>query len=145
MIAARLDQAATDTYLRCSPVMNTLLRPLGLDALGYAPCSFDCAQSRNRASERLEMGRAAGMREAIEWLEAMLGWPAEWTALHGIAEVKTGVVKIVYDTDFSPGKLSIRYHGQAKASDAARGLSFAYREPTGPSPIRLIKMEGTAR
>ena len=71
------------------------------------------------------------MIQAIDWLEEMLDWPAEWSALHGIAELKTGIVKIAYNTDFTPEKVTVRYHGHTLATDGVRGLSFAYRQPQG--------------
>jgi hypothetical protein len=82
------------------------------------------------------LGREAGMTEELDWLTKMLDWPAEWSALHGIAELKTGIFKLAYQTDFTHQKRTIRYHGVALADDAARGLSFAYRKP--PSRHRTL-------
>lgn len=110
-----------------SPATNILLRPLGIDLLGYAPCSFDCAASRARGEGILAAGHAAGI-EAVVWLEEILGWPMEWSALHGIAEVRTAIVKLAYATDYTASKLTLQYRGVALAANAARGLSFAYQE-----------------
>jgi hypothetical protein len=107
------------------------LRPLGIDLLGYLPCSFDCEESQRLGSARLVLGRETGMVEAIAWLEAMLDWPAEWSALHGIAELKTAILKTAYNTDFTARKVTVRYHGRALAADGARGLTFAYKDPHG--------------
>lgn len=68
------------------------------------------------------------MQEVLGWLEAMLDWPAEWSALHGIAEVKTGIVKFAYRTDYTPEKLTLYYHGHALAPDAMPGLTFVHRQ-----------------
>lgn len=108
------------------PATNFLLRPLGLDLLGYPPCSFTCEASRVRGEALLACGRRAGL-EALEWLESILGWPMEWSALHGIAEIKTAIVKLAYATDYTPTKLSLRYRGVALPRDAARGLTFAFQ------------------
>ena len=128
-IAAR--EQATDAAIdvRCPPGVNFLLRPLGIDPLSYLPCAFTCAASQALSSARLALGRDAGLGEAVDWLEAMLAWPAEWSALHGIAELKTGIVKFAYNTDYTLDKLTVRYHGQRLAPDAARGLSFIYKDP----------------
>jgi hypothetical protein len=115
--------------MRCPPTMNVLLRPLGLDLLGYVPCDAQCEESQRLGRALLALGREVGLTEAIDWLEEILSWPAEWTALHGIAELKTGILKVAYNTDFTPDKRVIRYHGSRLAADAARGLSFAYRKP----------------
>jgi uncharacterized protein len=106
---------------------NFFLRPLGIDLLGYTPCSFHCEESRERAEALLARGREAEP-EATEWLEEILGWPLEWSALHGIAEVKTAIVKFAYAADYTPSKVMLHYRGVALPVDAARGLTFAYQE-----------------
>lgn len=131
LASAHSRTAETETDVRCQPTLNILLRPLGFDLLGYLPCSFDCEESQRLGSARLVLGRETGMAEAIAWLEAMLDWPAEWSALHGIAELKTAIFKTAYNTDFTAEKVTVRYHGRALAADGARGLTFAYKDPQG--------------
>jgi uncharacterized protein len=109
-----------------SPATNFLLRPIGIDLLGYVPCSFGCEPSRARGEELLRCAREAGF-ESVEWLEDMLSWPLEWSALHGIAEVKMPVLKFIYDTDYTGTKRTVRYRGSSMPVEAARGLSFAFR------------------
>lgn len=136
---ARMGNAAD---VQCVPALNMLFKPLDISMLSYWPCSPHCEASQQFANALLELGREmdretteAGTRgamgEAMNWLLAILDWPAEWTALHGIAELKTGIIKLAYDTDFTHEKLTLRYHGQKLAAEAARGLSFAYRNPSG--------------
>jgi uncharacterized protein len=109
--------------------LNTLFSPLGIDLPGYQPCGPHCEASQRRGGALLALGREAGMKEAIDWLTEILDWPAEWSALHGIAELKTGIIKLAYNTEFTHEKLTVRYHGHTLAIGAARGLSFAYRRP----------------
>jgi uncharacterized protein len=111
-----------------NPATNVLLGQLGIDVLGYIPCSFQCAASIRRGEALLESARRTGL-EAAEWLAAILSWPVEWSSLHGIAEIKTGVVKIIHHTRYTAAKRIILYHGSALPADAATGLSFAFREP----------------
>ncbi|MDB4897563.1 MAG: Radical domain protein [Firmicutes bacterium] len=122
-----LDSSAVD--VDSTSALSPVLRCLGLDVLGYDACSFHCPESLVRGATLLALGREAGMTEAMDWLAAIMDWPVEWTALHGIAEVKTGVLKVVYRTGYTPDKVIVRYHGRLLAPDAARGLSFAYRTP----------------
>jgi|GEM_PF-428894 len=140
--AARWRVSERESDVRCAPALNFLLRPLGIDLLGYRPCSFDCEESERLGFARLALGRETELTEVMDWLEAMLGWPAEWSALHGIAELKTGIVKVVYDTDLTDGKVTVRYHGRALAPDAARGLSFAYRRPKSECSPDTGRREG---
>jgi uncharacterized protein len=128
------DEQEIDVH--CPPIMNILLRPLLIDLFGYVPCTVHCEESLQRGTALLALGREAGLTEAVNWLEEMLSWPAEWSALHGIAELKTGILKVSYNTDFTPTKRTIRYHGTMLAADAARGLSFAYGQ--APSRRRIL-------
>jgi uncharacterized protein len=122
------------TDLPPDPALNTLLRPLGIDLLGYEPCSLTCEASRRRAERLLAFARTsgiAGMEKGIEWLDPVLAWPVEWSALHGIAEIKTAVLKADYATAYTPSKVTVRFHGSAPAADGARGLTFAFQRPAG--------------
>lgn len=121
--------------------LNTLLGPLGIDLPGYQPCGPQCEESQSRGSALLALGREAGMTEAMDWLTEILDWPAEWSALHGIAELKTGVLKLAYDTEFTHKKLTVRYHGRTLPTGAARGLSFAYRQPRSRRPAPGVRQE----
>ncbi|MFC5699993.1 radical SAM protein [Cohnella faecalis] len=123
------EEAVDQVDVKGRNALNPFLRPLGANLLGYQPCSFACEESRSVESAKLALGREAGLHEEMDWLEEMLQWPVEWKSLHGIAEVKTGILRYQYHTDYSSKALKIRYHGSSLASDAAQGLSFAYRRP----------------
>ncbi len=115
--------------LECPPMLNPLLRQLGINLLGYVPCSFTCEECWTLAAAWLALGREGGLTQDMDWLVSMLAWPMEWTALHGVAEVKTGILRVAYATHYTSGRVTIRYPGRALPPDAARGLSFAYRDP----------------
>jgi uncharacterized protein len=121
--------------------LNTLFSPLGIDLPGYQPCGPLCAESQRRGCALLALGRDTGMRETMDWLTEILDWPAEWSALHGIAELKTGIIKLACNTMFTPGKLTVRYHGHTLAAAAARGLSFAYRRPQSRRRALTVRQE----
>jgi uncharacterized protein len=133
-----------EVVLDGSPLLNPLLRAIGVDPLGYIPCSPRCAPSLARAEQTIALGRDTGEGEAMEWLEAMLRWPAEWSALHGIAEVKTGVLRFIAPTAYTAGRRSVRHPGSQLAAEAARGLRFPYASP--PARRRLpLAPDHTAR
>jgi SAM-dependent methyltransferase len=81
------------------------------------------------ADLHLRLSRELGFELECKWLEEILRWPAEWSALHGIAEIRTPVVKIVTLTDATPGKLRVRYQGTPTLSPehAGTGLVFPFR------------------
>jgi len=124
------------TDLPPDPALNTLLRAAGIDLLGYEPCSLTCEASRRRAERLLAFARTSDI-DGIEWLDPVLAWPVEWSALHGIAEIKTAVFKADYATDYTPSKVTVRFHGSAPAADGARGLTFAFRSPVEDRRPRL--------
>jgi len=80
----------------------------------------------------VEVGRAAGYEQEMDWLLEILSWPVEWSALHGIAEVKTPVLKVSTRTDATPGKYVVRRQGDAYPAEGAQGLAFPYRMPRRP-------------
>lgn len=111
------------------------LRWLGVRAVFHLPCSYDCEASDQLAQRHLDLARDLGFSEEAEWLRQMLGWPAEWSALHGIAEIRTPIVKVVTRTDATARKYVMRYHGRGLAGmpeDAPAGLVFPFRSRSLP-------------
>jgi uncharacterized protein len=135
--------SSSEVDVQCPPALNMLFKPLDLSLLNYWPCSLHCEASQRLAETLIALGREVGMAEAMDWLLAILDWPVEWSALHGIAELKSGIIKLAYDTDFTHEKLTVRYHGRTQAIEAARGLSFAYRTPS--SQRRLLATRNTKK
>jgi hypothetical protein len=68
-------------------------------------------------------------------------WPVEWSALHGIAEIKTPIVKLSTRTDATPEKLILRYHGERYPQEGAHGVRFPYAVPAGMA-ARGLKVVG---
>jgi uncharacterized protein len=116
---------------------NVLLRGIGLDVLGHEPCSAGCPRERVLAEQRVSAAARAGVAGLDELLE-VLGWSAEWTGLHGMAEVKTPVFRAVHPTSYTSGLRRARFHGTTPAGSPA-GLCF----PFPPSPARpLLQIRG---
>jgi hypothetical protein len=111
---------------------NILWRFMGARAVPHLPCRFDCADTVALGRRFIEVGRAAGYDQEMDWLLEILSWPVEWSALHGIAEINTPVLKVCTRTDATPSKYVIRRHGEAYPAEGAQGLTFAYRMPRRP-------------
>lgn len=124
--------------LDADPRNNILLRWLGVRAVPHLPCSFDCAHTRELADRMLALVR----QPERGWLDTMLAWPVEWSALHGIAEVKTPVVKISAKTDWSPTKRVVRLRGSAYPEEGARGNVFPYLDAQAKRR-KLVQIKGT--
>ncbi len=132
-LETRADSVAAFTLeLEQGPVANMLLRWVGIRAIPHLPCSFDCGPSIAFGRRFLQLGIESGFKAEMEWLEQMLSWPVEWSALHGIAEVKTPVLKICTRTEATANKLVLRWKGSSYPEEGAQGLSFPYKTPARP-------------
>jgi hypothetical protein len=121
------------------PETNIFWQRVEICAVPHAPCRVDCEASVKLGDELLTLGREAGFKEEMEWLREVLSWPVEWSALHGIAEIKTPLLKISTQTDATPVKYVIKRQGTMYPSEMARGLNFPYH--VKPSP-RLTGSQG---
>jgi hypothetical protein len=120
------------------PASNILLQSLGVRAIPHCPCSFGCRETARLAEDLQEVAAAQGNMEEYGWLTSILSWPMEWSALHGIAEIRTPVLKICIPTDATASEYVVRWKGAALPAEAARGLNFPYRTSAHPPPkVRL--------
>jgi SAM-dependent methyltransferase len=105
---------------------NILWRWLGIRAVPHLPCNFHCAESNELATQFIELGRSSGYAQEMDWLESVLSWPVEWSALHGIAEIKMPILKIATNTDATASKFIVRLNGHTYPEEGAEGSSFPY-------------------
>jgi radical SAM protein with 4Fe4S-binding SPASM domain len=110
----------------CAPHSNFLLASIGLAPTPFQPTSFDCPHAALFFDGLMALGRDRGFAPEMDWLTEILSWPMQWSALHGIAETKTPVLKISSDTDATANKLTLTYLGTAEVALAAQGLGFPY-------------------
>jgi hypothetical protein len=108
------------------PEANILWQSLNIRAVPHLPCSFECKESVELGKKLIKIGREAGYEAEMDWLLDILSWPVEWSALHGIAEIKTPILKISTRTDATPIKYVIRREGEAVPLEGAKGLNFPY-------------------
>jgi 2-polyprenyl-3-methyl-5-hydroxy-6-metoxy-1,4-benzoquinol methylase len=111
---------------------NILWRWMGPRAVPHLPCSFNCQATVAFADALMAFARERGYGAEMEWLEEILSWPASWSALHGIAEVKTPVVKASTRTDATAHEFIVRRHGSRLPAEAPAGLGFPFRSPERP-------------
>ena len=101
---------------------NILLRWLGVRAVPHLPCSFTCAETVALGARMLELCRP----EVAEWTREMLGWAMSWSALHGVAEIRTPVLRITTRTDYTPAKVTFERAGEVPAL-APSGLVYPHK------------------
>jgi len=103
--------ASTEIAVTGPPQGNILWRWLGARAVPHLPCRFDCRPTAELGEKLVQFGREAGYAEEMDWLMEILSWPVEWSALHGIAEVTTPIVRMVVRTDASARRHIVRWKG----------------------------------
>lgn len=108
------------------PQSNILWRWMGVRPVSHLPCSFSCQSTIDLANNLIELGRRNDFGQEMDWLMEILQWPVEWSALHGIAEVKTPVLKVSTRTDATARKHIVRFHGNSFPHEGATGLNFPY-------------------
>ncbi len=115
-----------------SPYANILWRWMGVRAVPHLPCRFDCQLTVELGQKLVQVGKEAGYDAEMDWLLEILNWSVEWSALHGIAEIKTPVVKVSTRTDATPCKYTVRRPGETAPLEGAKGLNFPYSTPRQP-------------
>lgn len=120
------------------PETNILWRFFGVRAVAHLPCRFDCSDSIEIGRRFFALGRELGFGEEVDWATEILSWPVEWSAYHGIAEIKTPIVKVSSSTDATSRRHVVCFKGSRFPEEGARGLGFPYQAPVG------IKYTGTA-
>lgn len=111
---------------------NILWRWVGVRCVSHLPCSFSCKNTISVASRLIDLGRTLEYQDEMDWLLDILAWPVEWSALHGIAEIKTPILKVSTRTDATAHKYIVRYNGKIVPSECASGLAFPYSTSSLP-------------
>jgi hypothetical protein len=110
---------------------NPLLAPVGLAMMSLWPQSFACPAWEAEGEALLASAHAHGRAQAIGHLQDALSWPASWSALHGVAEVKTPVFRFIRDTAPTAQRLILHRLGAGMPEAAARGLGFPFSGRAG--------------
>jgi 2-polyprenyl-3-methyl-5-hydroxy-6-metoxy-1,4-benzoquinol methylase len=129
---------ARQIEVNSSPLTNILWRWTGIRAVFHLPCGFHCPTTERTARLILELGSSQGYKDEMEWLLNILSWPVEWSALHGIAEIKTPILKVTTRTDATAVKYVVRRAGTGYPEEGPNGTNFPYRRP------QLFNISGSA-
>lgn len=120
------------------PHLNVLIQRLGVRAVLHQPCSFGCSASAAIASESLALLRGAGFGIEADWLAEVLSFATSWSALHGIAEIKTPVFRMITETAPTMERRALHRPGVTEISAAGKGLGFPYQAPRRVAQLRLL-------
>ncbi|MES0491415.1 MAG: radical SAM protein [Leptospirales bacterium] len=132
--------------------LNILVWTLGLDLLGYWPCSCECEESQEKVRTLLSLTGANEEEDSdsqiLHWLKEILTWPMEWSSLHGITEIKTPVMKVITNTVATLEKLTVIFQGNHYPQEGATGLSFPYnarRDAPEDYPVNGKRLRDTQK
>lgn len=114
------------------PQTNVLWRCLGVRLVPHLPCGLTCPATLALADQMAEVGRRAGLAEEVGWMTEILSWPVEWSSLHGIAEIRTPVLRISTRTDPLARTYIVRRLGSSYPKEGANALRFPYRQDRVP-------------
>ena len=126
------------------PACNVMLRFIGVRAVPHLPCSMSCDGTVKLACELSVIWQEVD-RDAYALAMDMLMWPAEWSALHGIAEVRTPLCKISASTDESRSTRRVRLAGWTYPEEGGgAGVRFPYDwKPTAEYWTSISMREST--
>lgn len=114
--------------LENEPRTNILLAGIGVRPIFHTPCAFNCQTSITLSDKFTQLGHELGFRQEIEYLRDSCAWPVEWTALHGIAEIKNPVFKISTATDATAYKYTLRLSSAVFPEVGGSGIHFPYQK-----------------
>ncbi len=109
-----------------NPAANILLRWASARLVPSLPCSFACEGSLELGGMMRDVMIEGGHEAAVEWLEQLLSMPVEWSALHGIAEIKTPLFVVNTRTDLTATKYVVQKQGTFYPEEGATGLVFPF-------------------
>jgi len=89
---------------------NIFWRQIGIRLVPHLPCGLDCPQSLQLATAMSDAADRYGFGTEVAWTKEILSWPLQWSGLHGIAEIKTPVLRLCTRTDATASKYSLSWH-----------------------------------
>lgn len=115
-----------------APPGNPLLRPLGLRVLPFMSCGPSCRAAAELADDLAALAAELGHGPALAWRDEALRWPMTWSALHGLGELKTPVLKAVHATAHTPSLRRVAVAGDRWPDEGASGTAHPFRAPGRP-------------
>jgi hypothetical protein len=110
-------------------LLNPLWKRLGISSIPYTPASLNCKHSLETGSIIQSYAKEILTDELYNSWYEILSWPVEWSALHGIAEIKTPIFKMIYNTDATGEKYTLQLESDTYPENGLNGLLFPYRKP----------------
>jgi len=117
---------AEQSFDGAMPFSNLYLKVAGLQLTPHIACSHDCEATKKLANEYMKVAIDAGLEDVWKDMHQILSWPVQWSALHGIAEIKTPLFRISHDVAATGSKYQTRITGGTVPVDAPQGIAFPF-------------------
>jgi hypothetical protein len=101
---------------------NPILRYIGIRVGFHIPCTFHCQETVDIAEERLELMD----KESKLLLISLLRMPMQWSALNGIAVIKTPIFTMITQSVPCSQAHTINLRGDFYPLESAAGSGFPY-------------------
>lgn len=124
------DAEVRNIDVKGSPELNPFWIPTGIRMVPHFPCRFNCHDAQLFAQKFIVTGTKAGYATAMKIALEILSWPVEWSCLHGIAEIRTPILKISQRTDMTIQKCAIHFLGSSYPEEGAKPLRSLLRIPS---------------
>jgi hypothetical protein len=111
-------------------MLNPCWSRLGIMSLPFNPSTLNCPESIVLVANIRSIAQDLLPAEIYNNWHEILSWPTEWTALHGIAEIKTPLFKMIYNTDASGSKYTLQFKSSSYPKNGLNGLLFPYKKPS---------------
>ena len=115
-----------DVLLPTAGLSSPLFALLGIPLVPHASCNFCCAPTQALALAWVAAGRELGLDSEMDAVEEFGQWPLEWSALHGIAEIRTPVFKLTTNALATASTITVKFTGSRIPKEGASGLRFPY-------------------
>ena len=113
---------------------NVLWRWMGIRAASHLPCSFNCEETKRIGEENLSLLSQENRDVGLE----ILSWPVEWSALHGIVEIKTPILKVSAKTDVTPTTYTVRLKSDKYPKRGISGVNFPFKNSASNSYTQQV-------
>src|SRR5262245_50649918 len=105
---------------------NIFLKQLGVRPVFHLPCSINCKESCHVGMKIFDLWKAIGFEREEVWARELLSMPMRWSSLHGIAILTTPILRMVYNSDPIPRKVSIDLKSDYYPRYGASGSHFPF-------------------
>ncbi|MDX1493429.1 MAG: methyltransferase domain-containing protein [Longimicrobiales bacterium] len=117
---------------------SVMLRWVGVRLVQHLPCSFSCDYSKRIAEDMLRLARDR-FPGAARHAEEMLEWDTEWSALHGIAIIRTPAFRVAARTGWTAERWTVRKRG-SRPSGGAVGVPFKGSQGASEGHSRVVSI-----